>query len=150
MFIKLATNIIRSNKMMLYSLRTNLFNNNAKFFPYWRSVLQAWDFLRVYPSYATADASRPTVPTPVPGHKLPSLGKAQQRLSNRQSRRLFGTDASAARSALGYEELRCPRGSSMDRTPSQNHNLSLLEELHKQQIIMVNLEDSLVLLRPSS
>ncbi|XP_044404332.1 uncharacterized protein [Triticum aestivum] len=121
-----------------------------KFFPYWRSVLQARAFLRVYPAYATADASRPTVPTPVPGHKLPSLGKAPQLLSNRQSRRLFGTDASAARSALGYEELRCPRGSSMDRTPSQNHNLSLLEELHKQQIIMVNLEDSLVLLRPSS
>ncbi|KAM3243787.1 hypothetical protein ACQJBY_055619 [Aegilops geniculata] len=97
-----------------------------KFFPYWRSVLQAWAFLRVYPSYATADASRPTVPTPVPGHKLPSLRKAPQLLSNRQSRRLFGTDASAARSALGYEELRRPRGSSMASTPSQNHNLSLL------------------------
>ncbi|XP_073358459.1 uncharacterized protein [Aegilops tauschii subsp. strangulata] len=97
-----------------------------KFFPYWRSVLQARAFLRVYPSYATADASRPTVPTPVPGHKLPSLGKAPQLLSNRQSRRLFGTGASAARSALGYEELRRSRGSSMDSTPSQIHNLSLL------------------------
>ncbi|KAM3224999.1 hypothetical protein ACQJBY_058004 [Aegilops geniculata] len=97
-----------------------------KFFPYWRSVLQARAFLRVYPSYATADASRPTVPTPVPGHKLPSLGKAPQLLSNRQSRRLFGTDASAARSAFGYEEHHRPRGSSMDSTPSQNHNLSLL------------------------
>ncbi|XBH80242.1 hypothetical protein VPH35_106023 [Triticum aestivum] len=99
-----------------------------KFFPYWRSVLQARAFLRVYPAYATADASRPTVPTPVPGHKLPSLGKAPQLLSNRQSRRLFGTDASAARSALGYEELRCPRGSSMDRTPitqaTNNHGQS--------------------------
>ncbi|KAM3224979.1 hypothetical protein ACQJBY_058002 [Aegilops geniculata] len=97
-----------------------------KFFPYWRLVLQARAFLRVYPSYATVDASRPTVPTPVPGHKLPSLGKAPQLLSNRQSRRLFGTDASAARSAFGYEEHHRPRGSSMDSTPSQNHNLSLL------------------------
>ena len=96
-----------------------------RFFPYWRSVLLARCFVRVYPSYAKADASRPTVPTPVPGHKLPVVGGAPQLLSNRQSRRPFGTAASTARSALGCEGPCCSWGSSMDSFPIENHNFSL-------------------------
>uniref|UniRef100_A0ACD6ADQ3 Uncharacterized protein n=1 Tax=Avena sativa TaxID=4498 RepID=A0ACD6ADQ3_AVESA len=98
-----------------------------RFFPYWRSVLLARCFVRVYPAYARADASRPTVPTPVPGHKLPVLGRAPQLSSNHQSRRPFGTCASTARwSALGCEELRRSWGSSIDSTPVQNHNFQML------------------------
>ncbi|XP_051208938.1 uncharacterized protein [Lolium perenne] len=97
-----------------------------RFFPYWRSVLLARCFVHVYPPYATADASQPTVTTPVPGLKRPVFGIAPQLSRNCQSRRFFGTGASTARSALGCEDLRRSWGSSMDSNPIQNHNLSLL------------------------